>query len=251
MNVAVQRDLWDWTLLLVSLAAGGTAIFLFFPWALERRRRPEARFQWRISLDGDAANLTVWEPALVPDVEHGQEILVEAAIMNVGDKAGSDTLLNFVTPDVVELTDFNNPTARPLRSTNGIVGIPDDYRVCFFPSQAHPWTPGNWISRQYRLTIAGPSPDTQYVRILLDVGDDAFNDSGTRWRLARPPSQGPDTAPAGTPWPPTQRRPSVLSRAWPRRVTALPRGRVECAQGARRDVRDLRLVPPSQEAATN
>lgn len=41
--VTVERDLWDWYLYAASLCAAITAIVLFLPWALERRRRPEGR----------------------------------------------------------------------------------------------------------------------------------------------------------------------------------------------------------------
>jgi len=58
--VTVERDSWDWLLYILSLVAATTAIVLFLPWALERRRRPETRFQWRFSPDGDPAHLAVW-----------------------------------------------------------------------------------------------------------------------------------------------------------------------------------------------
>jgi len=45
--VTVERDVWDWLLYAVSAIAATTAIVLFLPWALERRRRPEIRFRGR------------------------------------------------------------------------------------------------------------------------------------------------------------------------------------------------------------
>jgi len=96
LPVAVERDGWDWLLYALSLAAAVTAIVLFLPWALERRRRPEVGFHWKFSPDGDPANLTPWSARYVPEIDPTQLFLVEAAIQNTGDKAGGDTLVNFV-----------------------------------------------------------------------------------------------------------------------------------------------------------
>jgi hypothetical protein len=103
LPVAVERDGWDWLLYALSLAAAVTAIVLFLPWALERRRRPEVGFHWKFSPDGDPANLTPWSAGYVPEIDPTQPFLVEAAIQNTGDQAGGDTLVNFVAPDCFDL----------------------------------------------------------------------------------------------------------------------------------------------------
>ena len=72
LPVAVERDGWDWLLYALSLAAAVTAIVLFLPWALERRRRPEVGFHWKFSPDGDPANLTPWSAGYVPEIDPTQ-----------------------------------------------------------------------------------------------------------------------------------------------------------------------------------
>jgi hypothetical protein len=62
----VERDLWDWYLYAASLCAAITAIVLFLPWTLERRRRPGVRIDWALSLDGDPAKLEDWPANYVP-----------------------------------------------------------------------------------------------------------------------------------------------------------------------------------------
>jgi TnpA family transposase len=47
------RDGWDWFLYAVTAAAAITAVILFWLRALDVRRRPETRFYWRFSPDGD------------------------------------------------------------------------------------------------------------------------------------------------------------------------------------------------------
>jgi hypothetical protein len=68
LPVTVERDLWDWYLYAASLCAAITAIVLFLPWALERRRRPEVRIDWALSLDGDPAKLENWPADYVPQI---------------------------------------------------------------------------------------------------------------------------------------------------------------------------------------
>jgi hypothetical protein len=94
----VERDRWDWLLYIVSLATAFTALIVFLPWALERRRRPEARIIWALSWDGDPANMGSWPPDHVPQVTPGQAFFVQVAVLNVGDRASEDALVNFVVP---------------------------------------------------------------------------------------------------------------------------------------------------------
>jgi hypothetical protein len=83
-------------------------------------------------------------PDQVPKIKAGQPFLVEAAIQNTGDKAGRDTLINFVAPDCFELRQRGRPEAEPLPGVNDTAGLPPANRVVFFAPRAEPWTPVNW-----------------------------------------------------------------------------------------------------------
>jgi hypothetical protein len=120
----VDRDAWAWAQYALSVAAATTGIVVFASWALERRRRPEARFLWRFSQDANPAYLAGWPPGHVPEVTAGQSFLVDAAIQNAGDKAGSDTLINFVVPDCFELRQRRKPEEEPLVAANDTAGLP-------------------------------------------------------------------------------------------------------------------------------
>src|SRR6266511_1899058 len=109
MPVTVERDAWDWLLFALSVVAATTAIIAFSAWLGEMRRRPEVLFQWRFSPDGDPEKLTLWPADHVPEVHPARPFLVEAAIQNTGDKAGRDTLINFVTPDCLDLRQHAAP----------------------------------------------------------------------------------------------------------------------------------------------
>ena len=244
--VTVERDVLDWLLYAVSAIAATTAIVLFLPWALERRRRPEIRFQWKFSPDGDPAKLILWPPDYVPEVNPTQPFLVEAAIQNIGDKAGGDTLINFVAPDCFALRQLGKPEAEHLSATNDTAGLPPEYRVVFAAPRAEPWTPGNWYLWQYRLQHSSarqgdrPFP----VRLLFDVSDSRFNSHGRRWLPSLLPPSELQGASAGTPWPPVPIRRRWRMATWRIRwVRAAPRDRVVCSPGTRRDIRDFTVVP--------
>jgi hypothetical protein len=134
--VAVERDVWDWLLYAVTAVAAVTAIVVFLAWAAELRRRPEVRFSWRLSPDGDPAHLAIWPPDQVPEIKATQPFLVEAAIQNTGDKAGRDTLINFVVPDCFDLRQCAAPAVQPRHATNDTAGLPPDNRVVFFAMSA-------------------------------------------------------------------------------------------------------------------
>jgi hypothetical protein len=154
--VTVVRDVWDWLLYAVSAVAAITAVVVFSRWALEQRRRPEAGFLWRFSPDGDPANLVDWPADYVPEISSTQPFLVVAAIQNTGDKAGGDTLINFVVPDCFDLHQVEAPEVEPLRAQNGTAGLPPDNRVVFLTPRATLWTPANWHLSTYRLQyVAG------------------------------------------------------------------------------------------------
>jgi len=247
LPVSVQRDPWDWFLYAVSFAAAVTAVVLFLPWALERRRRPEIQINWALSLDGDPASVDDWPADHVPKITPGQAICVRVAILNVGDRASEGSLANFVVPDCFELRNSYDPKAKPLLSGNLTAGLPPEHRVAFFAPRPDPWAPGTWCMLTYQLTYPTSSTPDQPLRTRLhfEISDSRFNRSGRRWlpNLFPPSEQG--DAQAGEPWPPpgSRRRPRL---AW---VHAAPRGRVACARGSRRDVRDLSLLPRPQALA--
>lgn len=236
---SVDRDLWDWLLYAVSFGAAVTAIVLFLPWALERRRRPEIQINWALSLDGDPANVDDWPADHAPKVTPGQVVCVRVAILNVGDRASEGALANFVVPDCFELRNSYNPEAKPLLSGNLTAGLPPEHRVAFFAPRPDPWAPGTWFMLTCQLTYSTSSNPDQPLRTRLqfEISDNRFNRSGRRWlpNLLPPSEQG--DAQAGEPWPPPgSRRPRL---AW---VHAAPRGRVACSRGTRRDVRDLTVL---------
>jgi hypothetical protein len=87
--------------------------------------------------------LAIWPPDQVPQIKATQPFLVEAAIQNTGDKAGRDTLINFVVPDCFDQRQTAAPEVEPLRVGNETAGFPPDNRVVFFAPRAEPWTPVN------------------------------------------------------------------------------------------------------------
>jgi len=238
-RVVTERDVWDWLQYAVTTFAAVTAIAVFLPWAAELRRRPEIKFYWRFSPDGDPAHLAIWPPDEVPKIKAAQPFLVEAAIQNVGDKAGRDTLINFVAPDCFDLHTLEVPKEEPLRGGNATAGLPPDNRAVFFAPRAEPWAPPNWHMRRYWLQYVADQPDQPLrFRLLFTVSDSRFNGRGRRWLPSIVPPLGSPGAPVGTPWPPTR------SRRWPVRwARAEPRGRVACLPGERSDVRDLIVMP--------
>jgi hypothetical protein len=50
LSATVERDGWAWLQYALSVVATVTGIVVFSQWALERRRRPEVCFYWRLSL---------------------------------------------------------------------------------------------------------------------------------------------------------------------------------------------------------
>jgi hypothetical protein len=246
LPVTLERDGWDWLLYALSVTAATTAIVLFLPWALERRRRPEVQFHWRFSPDGDPTKLALWPADNAPEIDPTRPFLVEAAILNTGDTAGGDTLINFVVPDCFDLRQRGKPDAEPLIAGNDTAGLPPEYRAVFFASRAEPWTPGNWFMWHYRLqySTAKQCERSFPVRLLFDVSDSRFNSHGRRWLPSILPPSELQGASAGMPWPPvpTKRRWRIAGWriGW---VRPTPPGRVVCAPGDRRDIRDLIVMP--------
>jgi hypothetical protein len=238
-SATVERDGWDWLLYVLSAGAAFTAIVSFSAWAFELRRRPEIRFYWRLSPDGDSTHLADWEPDEVPEIKARQPLLVGAAIQNTGDKAGHDTLINFVVPDCFDLRQREAPEQEPIHSGNATAGLPPDSSVVFFAPRVEPWAPPNWYMRYYRLQYVGDPPvQPLRLRLLFTVSDSRFNRSGRRWLPSIVPPSQSQSAPVGTAWPPAR-----TSRQTIRWARAEPRGRVACMPGERSDVRDLIVMP--------
>ncbi len=243
--VTVERDVWDWLLYAITAVAAVTAIVVFLAWAAELRRRPEIRFSWRLSPDGDPAHLADWSPDEVPEIKATQPFLVAAAMQNTGDKAGRDTLINFVVPDCFDLRQPAAPDAEPLHAPNYTAGLPPDNRVVFFAPRPGLWTPANFHLLQYRLQYVGDQCDQPLrVRLLFRVSDSRFNGRGRRLLPSIVPLLENQDAPVGMPWPPAPaKHPRVR---WAR---AEPHGRVACLPGERSDVRDLIVMPAERTPA--
>jgi hypothetical protein len=130
LAVGTSRDGWDWLQFWVTFVATVTGLIVFIPWALERRRRPEARFHWRISTKNDSSKMEIWPSGYVPEIGWGQMFLVETAIQNVGDAAGKDTLVNFVVPACIELSSYEKPDVKPSVAVGDkTAGLPPTYAV--------------------------------------------------------------------------------------------------------------------------
>jgi hypothetical protein len=246
LSVTVERDGWDWLLYILSVIAALTAIIAFSVWVSELRRRPEVGFHWGFSADGDPAKLSLWPEDYVPEIDPTQPFLVQTAILNRGDKAGGDTLINFVAPDCFDLHQPGNPEAKHLTSRNSTAGLPPEYRVVFAAPRAEPWTPGNWYMWHYRLQYSSTQQCDRplRIRLLFEVSDSRFNSRGRRWLPSVLPPPEPQDAPAGTPWPPEPTMPRWRRALWRiRYVRAEPHDRVVCSPGDRRDIRDLILMP--------
>jgi hypothetical protein len=245
LPASVERDVWDWYLYAASLLAATTAIILFLPWALERRRRPEVRIEWALSLDGDPAKLDHWPADYVPRVTPGQAVSVRIAVHNVGDRASEAALTNFAVPDCFDLRRYSDLEAKPAFSGNPTAGLPPEYRVAYFALGLEPWTPGNSFLYVYRLIHPTSHNRDQPLpaRLLFDITDSRFNRGGRRCLPSLVPPLELGHAHAGESWPPQSRRPRLQ---W---VHAEPRGRVACSQGNRRDVRDIIVLPTPQALA--
>jgi hypothetical protein len=242
--VTVERDVWAWAQYAVTAVAAVTAIVVFLAWAAELRRRPEIRFSWRLSLDGDPAHLVDWQPDEVPEIKATQPFLVAAAMQNTGDKAGRDTLINFVAPDCFDLRQPVTPEEEPLRSGNETAGLPPECRVVFFAPRPGLWAPANFHLLHYRLRYVGPQMhEPLRVRLLFRVSDGRFNGRGRRLLPSIIPLLENVDASVGMPWPPAPAR-----RRRVRWARAEPHGQVACLPGERSDVRDL-IVMPAEKAS--
>jgi hypothetical protein len=195
LPVTVERDLWDRYLYAASLCAAITAIVLFLPWALERRRRPEVRIDWALSLDGDPAKLEDWPADYIPQIIPGQAICVRVAVHNVGDRASEAALTNFVVPACFDLRRYSDLEAKPEFSGNPTAGLPPDYRVAYFALGLEPWAPGNSFIYPCQLTCLTSRNQDEPLRTRLLVRHCRQPFQPQRATLAAEPSSAARTRP--------------------------------------------------------
>jgi hypothetical protein len=229
----VFRDNWDWIVLVLTCVAAVTATVAFLAWVLDRRRRPELAFLWQYSLDPNGPLLD-WPPDLTLDLSPGATVLVRVGCRNIGDALADNALINFVAPDVLEIEDTIPAPKPPNRSNNPVAGLPPDLLVSFFAPTVTV-APNDWWMRNYNVRC----PDLGLFRLLFDVSHARLNTAGRRWfpnwifSIAQ--EDEPQHSQAGDAWP---------AKPWPRvmrRVRAEPHKRIECSQGARKDIRDIRV----------
>jgi hypothetical protein len=222
----------------LSVLAAFAAIFLFLPWALDRRRRPEARFLWKISGEGNSG--VSWSPCDAQPIQPGQRYEVSVGIQNIGDRAPENALINFVVPDCLTLENANSPEQRAAPSENETAGMAPLHRVLFLtPSLPSSWTPGNFFLYRFTISYADDSALALPVelRLLFAIADARFNATGKRWLPSLVSAVRPAYSPAGSPWPPT-----VAKRR--RRLKLITAGSdVLCTRGERQVVRDVEVRP--------
>ncbi len=243
VGVATPRDAWDWLVLWLTVAGATTALFAFGSWLLERRRRPELLVIWEYAADGNERNLERWEADTKPTLLPGQKVTVRHSIKNVGDAAAERVLTNFVVPACLDLSEVDEPESKLLTTVDRTVGVKPQFKALFMARTTEQIAPGDAVVRRYTLSMKDGSALTESteVRIALDAACARLNPRGHRripsfiYRLddAAGAKEG-----AGTKWPPDVTTDRVM-----RWVHAMPRGRLLCRPGSRKDVRDLTLHP--------
>jgi hypothetical protein len=239
MATSTLRDGWDWLTFWLTIVGATTATILFWSWTLERRRRPEARIVWFHAEDCQAGSLREWSETDIPRLGTGETLLVRAAMRNIGDAIAESVLTNFVAATCLTLTDHDARQAVPASAGNLIAGLPPDNSVTYF-GKATTLAGGDWLIRDY-LIERKPNTSAGKARVLFDLSCPRFNARGRRWLpsfVFRPGDEEEFVAAAGTKWPPAH-----AMRRWPRCIHAMPRKRVVCMPGGRRDVRDIDLTP--------
>lgn len=248
-TINVAKDLGDWILYYLSLGAAATAIVLFVPWALERRRRPEVHVLWQFSRTGQLEDLEEWPVGTRHEIAPGDEVLISVSILNSGDRAGEDMLTNFVVPDLFSLAFDDDLTAKPAVARNMTAGLPPQFLTKYFGPAPTMWTPGNWWYSNYRLKVSADLEltDPRDARLLFALSDPRFNRTGRRWLPSMVGELEIPTATAGQPWPPVRRRSGLWKGI--RWITAQPASHVLCSVGERQDTRDLRVTISLQKPA--
>lgn len=237
VHVLVDRDLWDWGFATLGALAALSAIVLFIPWALERRRRPELSFLWEVEYtEGDARE---WSAGEEPMIRAGTLFRMRVSLRNVGDAPLEKGLANFVVPDCFKLTYTRGSEQLALASRNRTAGLPPGFGVRYTVHEVD-IVPGNWKSHDYLLEYCGTpiSGQSLRVRLLFDIAEPRLNRGGRRWFPVRKAYGDESNSPIGQTWPPQvprlrRLRPAI---AFPR---ALPKGQILCARGSRQDCRDV------------
>lgn len=214
LAVAGRRDGSDWFLYGLSVVTAVVAIVGFAYWILEQRRRPEVGFSWLFASTGDRSGLLDWPPNVVHDLRAGETVLVEIAVFNAGDRAGTNARWNFVVDKSIRLEWQGRPDAHRLVSFNDRHALGPSLQTAFFAG-TEPWSPGDWFIKFFRLTYEPEHPNAKPVagRLVLELADDRFNARGHRWLPTLVVRRGIKWPPATSPWPEHQRARRQLSWA--------------------------------------
>jgi hypothetical protein len=239
-SVAVTggRDWWDWFLYGLSVVTAVVAIVGFAYWILEQRRRPEVGFSWLYASSGARSELADWPPDVIVELPAGETVLVEIAVFNAGDRAGTNARWNFVVDESIRLEWQGNPDAHRLVSFNDGQAVGPSPQTAFFAG-TEPWPPGDWFVKFFRLTYEPKRPDAAPAagRLILELADDRLNARGHRWLPTLVVRRDITWPSATSPWSAYRRARRHVSWA-----LAQPRGHVACRAGVRTDARDIRLV---------
>lgn len=238
LAVTGGRDGWDWLLYGLSVVTAAVAMVGFGYWIVEQRRRPEVSFGWLFAMSGERPGLKDWPSDVVHELRAGETVLVEIAVFNAGDRAGTNARWNFVVDESVRLEWQGNESARRLVSFNGRQAVGPSPQTTFFAG-SESWPPGDWFIKFFRLTYEPQQPHATPIpgRLVLELADDRLNARGHRWLPILSVRRDVRWPPASSPWPEAQNRRRRLSWA-----IAQPQGHVVCHAGVRLDARDVLLV---------
>jgi hypothetical protein len=235
--------MWDWCWAVVSdakatevlgVGASASAVVAFTFWVLEQRRRPELRFMWSFSPTGEVDDLAPWDHGESRTTPPRTNVLVEAAVQNVGDGGSAGAQSNFTLPNTVGC--LSAPAWDEPRKAVKVAGAP----LAFIPAKfALP--PGDYHLQRFWLRV----PDSEAChRLTFTVSDARLNASGRRFLPSRLVGGDlPSSLSCTDSWPPELPK----GRARWSRVRAEPRGRIAYMRGVRADVRDLKVSVPTEQ----
>lgn len=207
--------------IVAAIGALVTAGSVFFSaWRLHLR--PEVDVSWAY---GDPYRS--WPKTEILDIHLGDTIRIRVSPTNNGAVTGETTMINFVAADCFVLrmggrTGKHSGNRIAGRRSGGGVNFVSDHRR-FFPNLT--WTNDIEMS----LDRGSSTPSGLIHELVFEVEDDRLSAAGRRWFRWR-------TFPLG--------QPERMSKVW-RRMTALPKGDIECSPGLRRTTRFVRVVEPS------
>src|SRR5215475_7898069 len=79
---------------------------------------PEVGLSWLFAATGERSGLLDWPPYVVHELRAGQTVLVEVAVFNAGDRAGTNARWNFVVDESIRLDWQGHEAAHRLVSFN-------------------------------------------------------------------------------------------------------------------------------------